>query len=606
MRPTGSPATAEFRAARDSLIRHREDYQEAKRCFGWPRPAEFNWAFDWFDVVAAEHPDRTALWIVGDEPDVRVSYARLSARSDQVARWLRDLGVRRGDVLLTLLGNVVPLWELVLAAAKLGVVIIPAMTTLDADEIADHVVRGRVRHVVAASALCDRFDRAGAPRAAEADPDLSRRFREVTAELTRIAVGDEVPGWHDYAASATAPASFEPDGATPADAPLLRYFTSGTTARPKVVEHSHVSYTVGHLSTMYWTGLRPGDVHLTVSSPGSGRQGWRNASAFAQWNAGATALVLDHERFSVEGLFDVIARCGVTTFCAPPTVWRLIIQADLKAADVGGLRECVSAGEPLNPEVIARVRAAWGITVRDGYGQTETTAQIGNTPGQPVKPGSMGRALPGYSVALLDETTGAPGTSGEICLPLDRSRPLGLMIGFGDDPAKTAAVMRDGYYHSGDIATVDDEGYFTYIGRADDVFKSSGRRISPFELENVLLEHEAVADVAVVASPDPRRQAVPKAYVTCAAGHSAGAGTARAILSHVRERLAPEQWVRRLEFAGHLPKTPTGKIRRAELRAAEARRFEVDAPPAGNGDDAGTSPRGVTEFWEEDFGERLR
>jgi acetyl-CoA synthetase len=300
----------------------------------------------------------------------------------------------------------------------------------------------------------------------------------------------------------------------------------------------------------------------------------------------------------VEALFDVISRCGVTTFCAPPTVWRLIIQADLSSADVSSLRECVSAGEPLNPEVISRIQQTWGLTVRDGYGQTETTTQVGNTPGQPVKPGSMGRALPGYSITLIDETTGVPGTSGEICLPLDQSRPLGLMVGFGDDPKKTAAVMRDGYYHSGDVANVDGDGYFTYIGRADDVFKSADHRISPFELENVLLEHEAVADVAVVASLDPQRQAVPKAYVTCAVGHSPSAETAQAVLAHVRARLAPHQWVRRLEFAEQLPKTPTGKIRRAELRSTEAQRFAPKSSPAGS---AEPPVRGVVEFWEEDF-----
>lgn len=584
MRTSNSSGTASFRAARDFLLEHRENYQEAKQRFEWPRLAEFNWALDWFDVLAAEHPDRTALWIVGDEPDVRLSYAQLAARSDQVACWLRELGVRRGDAVMVMLGNVAPLWEIMLATTKIGAVIIPAMTTLDQDEIVDHVVRGQVRHIVVVSSDCWKVD--------AAERGSSSEFGEISAKLTRIAVGAEVPGWHNYAGTDTAPTRYVPEGTTRAGDPLLRYFTSGTTAQPKVVEHSHVSYTVGHLSTMYWTGLRPGDVHLTVSSPGSGRQGWRNASAFVQWNASATALIHDHAEFSAETLFGVISRCRVTTFCAPPTVWRLMIQAGLAGADVSSLRECVSAGEPLNPEVISQVRQAWGLTVRDGYGQTESTAQVGNTPGQPVKPGSMGRALPGYSITLIDETTGVPGTSGEICLALDESRPLGLMLGFGDDPRKTAVVMRDGYYHSGDIASVDDDGYFTYIGRVDDLFKSCGHRISPFELESVLLEHEAVAEVAIVASLDPQRHPVPKAYVTCAAGHTASAETAQAVLTHARTRMKPYQWVRRLEFAEHLPKTATGKIRRAELRSIEASRLVGES-----------ATRGVTEFFDEDFSE---
>lgn len=597
MEKSESRDTVEFRASKDFLIRHREDYDNARR-FEWPQLAHFNWALDWFDVLATEHPDRTALWIVSDESDVQLSYAQLAVRSDQVASWLRGLGVRRGDALLTMLGNVVPLWEIMLAAVKLGAVIIPATTLLDPHEIVDYVVRGRVRHVIVGSSDCHKFSEASALQPASDERESFDSFRQIAPELTRIAVGNEVPGWHNYTEADTCATLYTPDGVTRGSDPLLRYFTSGTTAQPKVVEHSHLSYTVGHLSTMYWTGLRLGDVHLTISSPGWGRQAWRNVFAFAQWNAGATSLIYDHERFSAEALFRLISRCGVTTFCAPPTVWRLIIQADLGSADVSSLRECVSAGEPLNPEVLFQIQQAWGLTVRDGYGQTETTTQIGNTPGQPVKPGSMGRPLPGYSITLIDETTGLPATSGEICLPLDRSRPLGLMIGFGDDPTKTTAVMRDGYYHTGDIASRDDDGYFTYIGRADDVFKSSGYRISPFELENVLLEHEVVADVAVVASPDPQRETVPKAYVTCVAGHSPSAETARAILNHVRTRLAPHLWIRRLEFVEELPKTPTGKVRRAELRSKEAQQRAPESSPAKT-----TEPsfRGTAEFWEEDF-----
>lgn len=339
---------------------------------------------------------------------------------------------------------------------------------------------------------------------------------------------------------------------------------------------------------MYWLGLRPGDIHLNISSPGWAKHAWSNV--FAPWNAGATALVTDHRRFSARRLLGAISRCEVTTFCAPPTVWRMLIQEDLGATPAS-LRECVAAGEPLNPEVIDKVSQAWGITVRDGYGQTETTAQIGNSPGQPVKPGSMGRPLPGYAVALVDPATGTPAAEGEICLELTR-RPLGLMTGYRDDPAQTAAVTRGGYYHTGDVAGHDDDGYITYVGRTDDVFKASDYRISPFELESVLIEHEAVAEAAVVPSPDKIRLAVPKAYITLAADRQPTAETAFSILKYARDRLAPYQRLRRIEFA-ELPKTISGKIRRVQLRDEEEVRHA-----------AGTVPgRNPGEFWEEDFPE---
>ena len=366
------------------------------------------------------------------------------------------------------------------------------------------------------------------------------------------------------------------------------YFTSGTTAQPKLVEHTHVSYPVGHLSTVYWIGLRPGDTHLNISSPGWAKHAWSNV--FAPWNAEAAALILGYERFNAELLLKALGEQGVSTFCAPPTVWRMLIQADLGAAEVSALRECVAAGEPLNPEVIERVREAWHITVRDGYGQTETTAQVGNCPGQPLKLGSMGRPLPGYTVALLDPITGEPAEEGELCLDLSR-RPLGLMTGYRGDPERDAAAMRGGFYHTGDVASRDGDGYLTYVGRTDDVFKASDYRISPFELESVLIEHEAVAEAAVVPSPDPLRLAVPKAYVTLVAGAAPTGETALAIFAYTRERLAPYKRVRRLEFSD-LPKTISGKIRRVELRAQETDRHGGEAAPG---------PRGVTEFWEEDF-----
>ena len=572
------PSTAAYRAARDLLQDHRDDYQAASTQFSWPVLEEFNWATDWFDVLAAEHPDRDALRVLTEDSDTQLSYAEMAARSDQLAGWLRGLGVQRGDRLLLMLGNIAPLWESILAAMKLGAVIVPASTLLGAADLADRVTRGAIRHVITESAH-------------------TAKFGAIADELTRIEVpsgaAGPAAGWHAYADFTAAPGGFQPDGVTSGSDPLLLYFTSGTTAQPKLVQHTHVSYPAGHLSTMYWIGLQPGDVHLNISSPGWAKHAWSNV--FAPWIAGATSLVLGHERFSPGALFTAIPRCGITSLCAPPTVWRMLVQADLDSCDVSRLREALSAGEPLNPEIIEHVRRSWKITVRDGYGQTETTAQIGNTPGQPVRPGSMGRALPGYQITLVDPVSGDTADEGEICLGLSR-RPLGLMTGYAGDPERAAEAMRDGYYHTGDVASRDPDGYITYIGRTDDVFKASDYRISPFELESVLIEHEAVAEAAVVPSPDPLRLAVPKAYVQLAAGFEPTAETARAILAHARARLAPYQRVRRIEFA-ELPKTISGKIRRVELRGAESARH-----PAGQDRGAaGGAARAPAEFWEDDL-----
>jgi acetyl-CoA synthetase len=364
-----------LRDARDFLLDHRDDYDTAYRDFRAPRLETFNWAVDWFDgVLAAERPEQPALWLVEEDgSEVKLTFAEMSASSSQVAAWLRSQGVRRYDRILLMLGNQVELWEVLLAATKIGAVVIPASTLLGPDDLGDRIDRGDVNHVVARS-----VDTA--------------KFADVEGGWTRIAVGAPVQGWLDYAWAYEYLGDTAIEGRSRGDDPLLLYFTSGTTARPKLVEHTHTSYPIGHLTTMYWLGVRPGDVHLNISSPGWAKHAWSNV--FAPWNAGATVLVVNQARFNAVNLLDTVVRCGVTTFCAPPTVWRLLIQADLGSWKVP-FRECVAAGEPLNPEVIEQVRTAWGLTARDGYGQTETTAQIGNTPGQPVKPGSMGRPVPG-------------------------------------------------------------------------------------------------------------------------------------------------------------------------------------------------------------------
>jgi acetyl-CoA synthetase len=468
----------------------------------------------------------------------------MSRRSSSVANWLRGHGVQRGDRILLMLGNERCLWEAMLAAIKLGAVVIPATTLLSRDDLLDRFARGQVKHVIA-------------------NADHVPKFADVPGGYTRIVAGGDAPGWLRLEHGYDAPAPFAPEAPTHVDDPLLLYFTSGTTSKPKLVLHSHQSYPVGHLSTMYWLGLQPGDVHLNISSPGWAKHAW--SCFFAPWNAQACVMVYNYERFQARGLLDVLQSRGVTSLCAPPTVYRLLMQEDLAAWRVQ-LRELIGAGEPMNPEVIARFREAWGLQLRDGFGQTETTAQIGNTPGQPLKPGSMGRPLPGYRVQLLDADD-QPASEGEIGLDL-AAGPLGLMLGYADDAGRTAEVTRAGHYHTGDIASRDADGYITYVGRTDDVFKASDYRISPFELESVLIEHPAVAEGAVIPSFDPVRLAVPKAVVTLTAGHTPSEELARDILAFCRERLGPYKRIRKIEFAP-LPKTISGKIRRAELRQRE-------------------------------------
>ncbi|MBL6749528.1 MAG: AMP-binding protein [Nevskia sp.] len=555
----------EFLQARDFLLRHRDDYQAAYAGFRWPQLARFNWALDYFDAFARGNPQPALVIAADGEPTQRYSFAQLSARSAQVANFLRRHGVKRGDRVLVMLPNVAALWELMLAGIKLGAVLSPATTMLTGADLADRIERGGIAHVVT--------DAEGAPR-----------FAPFAGTLTRIAVGGAVPGWIDYAEAGAAPAEFSADGPTLAGDPLLLYFTSGTTSKPKMVLHTQRSYPLGHLSTMYWIGLRPGDLHFNISSPGWAKHAW--SCLFAPWSAGATVFIFNQPRFDAANTLRAMVEHGVTTLCAPPTAWRALILQDLARFPIK-LREVVSAGEPLNPEVIEQVGKAWGLTVREGYGQTESTAMLGCTPGQPVKSGSMGRPLPGYRAVLLDPE-GAEAREGEVSIVL-AERPAGLMAGYADSAERTRAALGGSHYGTSDVATRDADGYFWFVGRSDDVFKSSDYRISPFELESVLVEHDAVAEAAVVESPDPKKLCVPKAFVILRPGLEPSAEVALSLFRFTRERLAPYKRIRRLEFA-ELPKTISGKIRRAELRRGEAERVAA-------------GQRGAHEYRDEDFPE---
>lgn len=554
-----------FKTARDFLFTNRTNYRKAHAEFRWPQLDNFNYALDWFDAELArgDNANRLALKIVGDGAGT-ATFGELSERSNRIANGLRALGVKRGERILLMLGNVVPLWELMLAAMKLGAVVIPATTLLTPNDLKDRFERGRVRHLIANASDAAKF--------AGLDPSV-----------TRIALGDAPQGWHSYADLLRGSATFTPDGETRATDPMLLYFTSGTTSRPKLVEHSHQSYPVGHLITMYWIGLQPGDMHLNISSPGWAKHAY--SCFFAPWNAGATVFIANQPRFNARGMLQAMTENKVTTLCAPPTVWRMFVQEDMAACKTS-LREVCSAGEPCNPEIIEHVQKVWNLTVREGYGQTETTLQIGCFPGERVEPGSMGQEAPGYRIHLLDADDKEV-EEGEVCIDLNPPS-VGLMRGYQNDDGSFAPLGTIAY-RTGDVAARSTDGYYTYIGRADDVFKASDYRISPFELESALIEHPAVAEAAVVPAPDPIRMAVPKAYITLTANSVPDKTTALSIFKHLRDALAPFKRVRRIEFTD-LPKTISGKIRRVELRQQE----EVRAKQGG---------RAEGEFREEDFPE---
>ena len=557
-------ARAQFRTARDELLALRSDYERAVTSFRWPEVDCFNWALDWFDGELAQGPtaNKLALRIVGDAA-ASCSFAELSRSSNSVANGLRKLGVKRGDRILLMLGNRVSLWETLLAAMKLGAVTIPTTTLSTPEDIKTRVTQAGASHVVTSDDCVDKLS-------------------ALPPHVVRIVTGASTPGAVHFEGLLREDSSFLPDAPSSADDAILLYFTSGTTARPKLVVHTHRTYGVGSLSTMYWLGLQPGDIHLNVSSPGWAKHAW--SCFFAPWAAAATVFVANQPRFHAKALLETLVAEQVTSICAPPTVWRMLIQEDLARYPVALTNAC-AAGEPLNPEVVEVVHKAWGLTIRDGFGQTETTALIGNSPGQQVKPGSVGRPLPGYDVVLLD-SEGAEVSEGEIALRLDQ-RPAGLMPGYIEE----SSLQRvDGaYYRTGDIASRDENGWITYVGRRDDVFKSSDYRISPFELESVLVEHPLVLEAAVVPTPDPVKLTLPKAFVALIEDARPEANTALDIFRHIANSLPPYKRIRRIEFA-MLPKTISGKIRRVELR-----KLEVDRYAAGEGD--------VLEFRWEDFTE---
>ncbi|GGO86594.1 acyl-CoA synthetase [Wenjunlia tyrosinilytica] len=559
-------AAAVFRGARDVLLAHPEDLDAARSAFPCRELAaltEFNWALDWFDRLAEGKGRATALHLVGEHGDETVSFTRLAERSGQVACHLRSLGVRRGDPVLLAPGSGPAVWEATLAVIKLGAVAVPARVDASAAEFAERIARAGVRHVVAAADSAPRFG---------------------NGPWTRVAVGGEVRGWERYEDCRAIEETFQPDGPTPSDAPLVCFLTSGTTGRPKMVVHTHGGYPVGQLTTMYWNGLRPGDRHLNAAVPGTAEHVW--GSILAPWNAGATVVgvTLPDRILDARDVLDVLRTREVTTCCAPPSVWHAIGRERLGKRPEW-LREAVSTGERLDPRLVEAVLEAWDVRVREGYGQTETVVQVGVPPGRSPDPAlrSMGWPLPGCPVGLLDSPsslfgepgessgepgeTGEPGEPGEIVVEL-REGSLGLMSGYAGDLERTARARSGGRYRTGDLAVPADDGSWRYAGRAEDVFRSSDQLIIPLELEDVLVRHPAVVEAAVVAFPDSVAGWTPKAFLVLEEGRSADQELAADVFDLVRRELSPEKWVRVVEFMGALPRTATGKVRRSALRAA--------------------------------------
>jgi acyl-coenzyme A synthetase/AMP-(fatty) acid ligase len=542
------------------MAQNMADYEAARREFRLEVPPVFNAARDIVDARAAAEPGKTAVVAVdpSGEHARRVSFADLAHVSDRAANFLAAHGVRKGDRVFVMLPRV-PAWhEVLLGCVKLGAIPMPGTTLLTANDI-----EYRVTKAEASVAVTDDDGLLRVAEAAERCPSLT----------TLITIGDDVPdGWLGWRAGLDVSADTSPDvEPTLADDPLLIYFTSGTTGYPKMVLHTHASYGIGHeITARFWQDLGPDDLHWTVSDTGWAKAAW--GKLFGQWRMGAAVFLWDlRGKPNFERMLRTIGEHGVTTFCAPPTVFRAFVQLDLAGFDLRSLRHVVSAGEPLNPEVIERWRAGTGLTIYDGYGQTETVNLVANYPCVPVREGSMGKPTPGFEIEITDDegTPLGPGEEGHITVRVRPDRPVGLFKEYWRDPAATAAAFAGDRYFTGDKAYADEDGYLWFVGRADDVITSSAYRIGPFEVESALLTHPSVVEAAVIGKPDPMRGEIVKAFVTLASGVEPSDDLVRELQAHCKKVTAPYKYPREIEFVPELPKTISGKIRRVELRERE-------------------------------------
>jgi len=547
----------------DRYLPQREfaSYEAFRREYRVNVPPAFNFATDVVDELAASQPDDRALvWCDDHIGDAVFTFADMARESARTAHFLQACGVRKGDAVMLVLKRRYEFWFCLLALHRLGAVAIPAT------------------HLLTTKDFLYRFKAAGVTTIISvAEPAVAEQIEEAeTAHghpLLKIAVNGTRPGWHQFDEGLqgrpdTFPRLAGSDAITNRDRMLI-YFTSGTTGMPKMVSHTY-SYPLGHIVTAaYWQGVIPGGVHLTVADTGWAKAVW--GKIYGQWLAGSAVMAYDFDKFSPARLLKAMARHGVTTFCAPPTVYRFLIKESPQLLHLPTLRRAVVAGEPLNPEVFNRFRDLTGLSLLEGYGQTEMTVAVATFPWLTPRPGSMGMPAPGYDVDIVDEDGHSlePGCEGQIIIRTGADgagTPIGMFDGYHRDPALTNSVWRDGIYYTGDVAWRDEDGYYWFVGRADDVIKSSGYRIGPFEVESALLEHPAVLECAVTGVPDPDRGQIIKATVVLTAGHTPSDALAADLQEHVKTVTAPYKYPRLVEFVAELPKTISGKIRRVAIR----------------------------------------
>ncbi|MGE4297163.1 MAG: AMP-binding protein [Desulfovibrionaceae bacterium] len=534
-----------------------ESYEEFLKTFKLNVPKNYNFAYDTFDAIAAEHPDQAALVHVGpDEVQRTYSFDWLRRASNRMANALAAAGMKKGDRIMLILYRRVDFWVSMLALHRLGAVAVPSPNLLTVKDITYRVQTGKIKGAIAEDSVAATVE---AARAACPGFDM----------LVQAGPSPIMPGWLSYDALFHSGASedFPRTKQTPGGSePLLIFFTSGTTGQPKMVLHDH-TYPLGHYVTgVYWHNLEPGDVHLTVADTGWGKAVW--GKMYGQWMARASVFVYDFRgKFSPADLLRVVSRCKVTSFCAPPTVYRFLVREELAKYDLSALRHCTTAGELLNDTVFDAWLKATGLTIYEGYGQTETTLQVATFPFMEAKAGSIGKPTPGWDIDLLDAQGNVVpvGDEGEICIRLDKP-PVGLFVEYLDEPEKTASVRFDNYYHTGDKAWRDEDGYIWFLGRVDDLIKSSGYRIGPFEVESALVGHPAVVEAAVTGVPDDVRGQAVKATVVLAPGFTASDGLTKELQNHVKSVTAPYKYPRIIEYVPELPKTISGKIKRAEIR----------------------------------------
>jgi acyl-coenzyme A synthetase/AMP-(fatty) acid ligase len=541
------------------------DYEQACREFRWEVPEHYNFAVDVVDHWGEDAQKLAMLWVNERGDEKRLTFRDFTVRSNQAGNALRTMGIRKGDRILIMSPRLPEWWEAVLGIMKIGAISMPGTTLLTPKDVA--------YRIQAAEAVAVITDEEGALK-------VEQVANECPTLRLKIVLGAEREGWVNYArAVALAMSTLKPEP-TRSDEPMMIYFTSGTVGYPKMVLHTHVSYPIGHIVTgKYWLDLKPTDLHWNLSDTGWAKAAYSNL--FGPWIMGAAMFTFDGRgRFDARQTLELLERYPISTFCAPPTAYRLLVLENLRHYHLAALRHCIGAGEPLNPEVIEAWQRGTGQIIRDGYGQTETVILVANFPPLPVKPGSMGKPSPGLTIGIVDDDGREvpAGIEGDIAVKLTPIRPVGLFKEYWRNPEATSNCLRGEWYITGDRAIRDADGYFWFIGRADDVIISAGYRIGPFEVESALVEHPSVAEAAVVASPDQLRGEIVKAFVILAPGHQPSEQLMQDLQEHVKRVTAPYKYPREIEFTTELPKTISGKIRRVELRQRERDRKAVGRP----------------------------